>query len=602
MSSIRTFTIQALGLLATIVLFLRICNALLASDEVWIGRQRHVQQPMDQSPQQIVFSESRGSLQHVDDNRLDVFGDSHRSWVSGSANELQQSLPALLDALEVMQGHFFEVWQGTWPDSIDWTAAMLGTHLSAALATMSSSLHDLIASGDINQPLAGTKPGLYEVRRNMIERYFSQLVTFYFGQNAFSLRTQAYDDMLWVVLGWLESIKFINLHSTLYEPVPSSAGRENTNFNWHGGQFIPAFAHRARLFYDIALHGWGTKLCHGGMTWNPHLTPYKNAITNELFIAASISMYLYFPGDDNPSPFESTSTSQIPPAKAHDPKYLASARDAYHWLVNVNMTNDAGLFVDGFHISGWRRNGSHVDTECDIRDEMVYTYNQGVLLTGSRGLWESTGEQSYLEDGHRLVRAVINATGWTGSPPDPAALGDDATWAGLGRGGVMEEICDAGGYCSQNSQSFKGIFFHHLTQFCAPLPRRPLVPGKTYYADAATAHLHKESCSSYGAWIKHNARAAFATKDARGEYGAWWGKHDASDERFDEEHRLPPGAVDRMSMDPSTGFEMRDFGKKFMSTNDVNSRGRGRTVETQGMAIAVLRALWELVDRPELGR
>jgi hypothetical protein len=31
-------------------------------------------------------------------------------------------------------------------------------------------------------------------------------------------------------------------------------------------------------------------------------------------------------------------------------------------------------------------------------------------------------------------------------------------------------------------------------------------------------------------------------------------------------------------------------------TRDLNDRGRGRTVETQGGGISVLRALWEIVD------
>ena len=47
------------------------------------------------------------------------------------------------------------------------------------------------------------------------------------------------------------------------------------------------------------------------MSWNPYLEPYKNAITNELFISASIGMYLYFPGDDNDSPFSRKPTGHI---------------------------------------------------------------------------------------------------------------------------------------------------------------------------------------------------------------------------------------------------------------------------------------------------
>ncbi|KAI9801914.1 MAG: hypothetical protein M1833_002228 [Piccolia ochrophora] len=507
--------------------------------------------------------------------------------------------PPFLDALDVMQSHFFELWQGSWPTSIDWTAAVLGTYLSAALSSLSSSLRDL-GPGDSPKDRDQTARAL----ENVINKYFSQLTTFYFGQNAFALRMQAYDDMLWVVLGWLESIKFVNLHNSLHYP-----DEQEDDWNvkgWHGKQFIPTFAHRARLFYDLASHGWDTELCKGGMVWNPRLKPYKNAITNELYIAASISMYLYFPGDDNPSPFGEHS-NELPPAKAHDDKYLTAATEAYDWLAGVNMTNSRGLYVDGFHISGWRRGAPPVSTMCDRRNEMVFTYNQGVLLTGQRGLWEGTGNSSFLVDGHSLVRSVIDATGWTDSQEKAEYISGNGEWAGLGRDGVLEEICDASGSCSQNGQTFKGIFFHHLTEFCLPLPAKPLIPGKTFTASPGLSQLHDASCQSYQAWIKHNARAAYETRDSNGEYGTWWGRHGKDDN--DIEH-MPEGAVDYTKSESATQkhdsespldrrktLSPRESKGLTDSDRDVNDRGRGRTVETQGGALTVLRAAWELVER-----
>merc|ERR1712107_504620 len=68
-----------------------------------------------------------------------------------------------------------------------------------------------------------------------------------------------------------------------------------------------------------------------------------------------------------------------------------------------------------------------------------------------------------------------------------------------------------------------GIFFHHLTAFCAPLPLHALRPGKTHAATRETAHLHHNSCTGYTAWVAHNARAALKTRDARGRFGGWWG-------------------------------------------------------------------------------
>jgi hypothetical protein len=448
---------------------------------------------------------------------------------------------ALLDSLETMQSHYFQLWQGTWPSSIDWTAAVLGTYLSAALSSVTSSIEYIIDASDERQEM-----------ENLINKYFSQVISFYFGQDSFSLRTQAYDDMLWVVLGWIESIRFVTLHSSRHY---------HNGTYWYGRQFLPAFAHRARVFYDLASRGWDTELCGGGMIWSPYLRPYKNAITNELFITASISMYLYFPGDNNTSPFIAGL-----PAGPHDPKHLSAAVNGYDWLSSSNMTNWRGLYVDGFHIRRGSRN------KCDDRNEMVYTYNQGVLLSGLRGLWEATGSTKYLDDAHSLAHSVIIATGWN--------TGTEG-WAGLGRDGILEEICDAGGYCSQNGQTFKGIFFHHLTAFCAPLPDLALFEA-SFAADEVLAQEHQRLCASYQPWIIRNARAAHATRDDNGNYGMWWGEHG-------QVENIPPGADDIQNR-RSLREEQYDDGVQ----RDVNDRGRGRTVETQGGGLAVLRAMWEL--------
>lgn len=516
---------------------------------------------------------------------------------------LLEAFPALLDALEVMQSHFFELWLGTWPGAIEWTAAVTGTQISASLAiiTRSSDYKSLQGPSDIASNAT--------LDENLINRYFTQLLTFYFGENTFALRGQAYDDMLWVVLGWLEAIKFITAHSDLHYASAEGTGGLNA---WYAKQFIPSFAHRARIFYELASRGWDTSLCGGGMIWSPYLAPYKNAITNQLYISASVSMYLYFPGDDNPSPFSEKERNLLDgstqPAKANDPVYLEAAVEAYRWLAASNMTNTRGLYVDGFHIHGWRggRNGSTGSGQCDIRDEKVYTYNQGVLLSGLRGLWEATGTQTYLEDGHELIRNVISATGWhTRDTEDPRR------WAGIGRNGILEETCDANGTCNQDGQTFKGIFFHHITTFCAPLPVGDR-DGIFYKADKELASLHRRSCRGYGPWIEHNARAAYGTKDSEGRFGMWWTyglwrgdgalivedlavSNEGTDYRNngvprDEMWRLLVDNTSHSLASPNAKQGSRPFSNDW----DPNGRGRGRTVETQSGGVAVLRALYKI--------
>lgn len=536
----------------------------------------------------------------------------------GGDDPAPPAFAALLDAIAGMQDHYFQVWEGTWPLAIDWTAAVMGTQVSATLSAISDFEADRYRRTGCDD-----RARLRLDHENLINRYFTQITSFYFGENAFSLRTQAFDDMLWVVLGWLESIRFIRLHSQ----AECKAVDDASDFNdhpeaaaWYGRQFIPQIAHRARLFYDLASAGWDTSLCGGGMIWSPYLAPYKNAITNQLFIAASVGMYFDFPGDDNSSPFVNAQSTQhaheMPPAKAHDPKYLDAAIEGYRWLKASNMTNEQGLYVDGFHIQGWRggNNGSRGSGNCDVRDEMVYTYNQGVLLSGLRGLWRATGSASYLEDGHDLIRNVITATGWHRRHTQ-----ERWEWAGIGRNGVLEEACDSSGSCTQNSHTFKGIFFHHLNIFCAPLPRRRFDRnGPTVVVEDVAARLHRKSCDDYGAWIRHNARAAYVTRDSNGNFGTWWGIP------FQQPIQRPPGGCTR----PGEGTDYRndgvpkneiwrlpgdaalddeeDDGREVASDvcelaedwqSDPNDRGRGRTVETQSGGVAVLRALWQAVDR-----
>jgi hypothetical protein len=522
------------------------------------------------------------------------------------------TLHALLEALDVIQGDYFAIWQGIWPTSIDWTSAVIGTYLSASLSTLSTSFPEFSSSRSAE---------------NLVNKYFSQLSASYFGQDAFSLRQEAYDDMLWVVLGWLESIKFIQLHSETHYAEAENAG------SWYGKEWIPSFAHRARIFWEMASQGWDTELCDGGMIWSPYLVPYKNAITNELFIAASISMYLYFPGDDNSSPF-GFSAPKFPAldnsARARDPKYLAASIEAYKWLLNSNMTNTKGLFVDGYHISGWSRERPDTNytgnTRCDARNEMVYTYNQGVLLSGQRGLYEATGARSYLEDGHRLVSDVIAATGWDLKRGNSLDFLDEPEWPGrkfgrwhgLGRSGILEEACDAPGYCSQDSQTFKGIFFHHLALFCARLPDHLTLDGVFIGKDVnsdpseieAVRKWHDQQCARYGPWIKHNAKAALTTVDTKGRFGMWWGAPPHTTLVPDVDVDLPAEAVDyrnhkvpqQWKYEPRHQRDIHD-GSDDMNENsvkigilDLNDRGRGRTVETQGGGVSVLRALWEIVD------
>ncbi|KAK4100735.1 glycoside hydrolase family 76 protein [Parathielavia hyrcaniae] len=565
-------------------------------------------------------------------------------------------------ALSNMQDAYFERWVGTWPRGIDWTRAVMGTHVAATLREIS---HEL----ERRQPDEGAECAAR--KQEVIAGYFADVIAYYFAEDAFAIRNQAYDDMLWVVLGWLESIQFIDEHNRfLSKTAAGGLGARPGAETWYGSHWIPAFAHRARIFWELAAKGWDTKLCGGGMIWNPRLMPYKNAITNQLFMAASISMYLHFPGDSNPSPFSSAAGSNQSHWNAdwgpRDPVFGKAAQETHRWLTASNMTNAQGLYADGFHISG-HGSGSN-NTRCDQRDEMVYTYNQGVILTGLLGLFQATGREQYLREGHALIQNVVRATGYDLArnvpvdddnhlrPGKPTRL---PPWRGLGRAGILEEACDVSGTCSQDAQTFKGIWMHHFATFCSPAAlqltmHRPIAKELDESALGGMRARHASACRRYIPWLRRNARAAMGTRDARGLFGMWWTagllQFASSAKLAFGGDALPPSAegggvvdyrnlgvpldavwVRAVDLPPpplgETGSGQKPIGRRSRiasatsgdrdhvgkrgvgleeedgrggtSTWDPNLRGRGRTVETQGGGLAVLRALW-VVSRHEL--
>lgn len=141
--------------------------------------------------------------------------------------------------------------------------------------------------------------------------------------------------------------------------------------------------------------------------------------------------------------------------------------------------------------------------------------------------------------------------------------------------------------------------------------------------------LHANSCREYTAWVINNAQAALRTRDQEGRFGAWWGAPKISspstsfhDNRKSASHPhpvLPEDAIDYRNIypDPYDGVyledDLKEHSKRYVfdkndgdedettkrSSGDLNDRGRGRTIETQGSGLAVVRAMWEFLRRAE---
>lgn len=516
---------------------------------------------------------------------------------SGSNNGSDVSSP---DALQSPGGvgywfHEFEhvlstmqntYWNGTyWPTTIQWIGAVLDTMLASSDRTLLAAL----------ERYDGRVPGAQTTAASIsssIQKYYSEIETYYTSEDTNQIFDAAYDDAQWVVLEWLEAIEFINAYSAYAKST-------------YGQKDIAHFAHRAHIFYNIVQNQFDTSLCGGGITWNPALATYKNAITNELFLSSSVAMYLYFPGDNNTDPYPSptylsstnTTLPALPRLTAHDPLLLQNAVQEYQWFRTHNFTNAQGLVVDGFHLSPNQ-------TTCDQRNEMVYTYNQGVLLSGLRGLWEATGDSSYLHDGYGYIATTINATGWNAR--------NTSEWSGLGRGGVMEDYCDAAANCTQDAQIFKGAYFQHFDAFCERLPTStPLVANLTYLASHSLATMHAEKCASYLPWLRHNAQAALSTRNASQIIGGWWGAGYLNVSQAPAPGYAPvrpKGSWDEwnepwvLGQAPwacrgEHGCGRRGGKVRRRERRDVNDQGRGRTVETQGSGLGVVKAVNDFLTR-----
>jgi hypothetical protein len=260
------------------------------------------------------------------------------------------------DVLTTMQNTY---WNGTyWPTTIQWIGAFLDTLLAASDRSFTNVLMEY------NGTLPGSNTTALTIRSEILQ-YSSDIEGYYGDEDTIQIFGAAYDDAQWVVLEWLEAIKFIRQYDAY-------------GICDLGQKDITSFAHRAHIFYNIVQDKFNTSTCDGGLTWNPALAPYKNAITNELFVSSSVAMYLYFPGDNNTDPYPSPGYTDLtdktlpslPLLSAHDPLLLNNAIKGYEWFKTHNFTNAQGLIVDGFHISPNQ-------TTCDERNEMVYPYNQG---------------------------------------------------------------------------------------------------------------------------------------------------------------------------------------------------------------------------------
>jgi predicted alpha-1,6-mannanase (GH76 family) len=170
----------------------------------------------------------------------------------------------------------------------------------------------------------------------------------------------------------------------------------------------------ARQIFTTMTHYWDD-VCSGGVWWNLKRT-YKNAITNELFLALATLLY------------ETT----------HQPDYLQWSHKEWDWFAHTGLINADSLINDGLD-------------RCRNNHQTTWTYNQGVVLGGLTALSRFTRQKSYLDQAVRIASATLDrlTTAVNGVP-------------------ILKEPTPV---LNSDQQQFKGTFVKYLAQLTLALPR-----------------------------------------------------------------------------------------------------------------------------------
>jgi len=231
----------------------------------------------------------------------------------------------------------------------------------------------------------------------------------------------------------------------------------------------------AKTIFNDMTGGWDTELCRGGMFWKKEpsafklMNGYKNAITNELFLAVAVKLYQH-----------STTV-------AESDIYSKWVRDVSTWFAKSGMINSANLINDGL-TKGCANNG-----------EPTWSYNQGVILSALCDMHDSGftwNEEKPLNVAMSIANAVI-------APTSP-----------LNSGGILIEPGDprAEDKIGADGPQFKGIFMQNLARLVSAVDQTQAVPYVEFIQNNTRSILEKNrnSINQLGyAW-----KGPFDTADA----------------------------------------------------------------------------------------
>ncbi|KAL4861488.1 hypothetical protein BDV12DRAFT_203961 [Aspergillus spectabilis] len=176
----------------------------------------------------------------------------------------------------------------------------------------------------------------------------------------------------------------------------------------------PTWTSLARAVFNMQIHRWDTSSCDGGINWQIHLWQEGNTLRNAI---------------SNGGLF------QLAARLGHFTKnetYFKSAEQIWDWSV------DSPLIQPG---QGWLvADSTSGDNNCADNDHMQWTYNYGSYLAGCAFMYNSTGEEKWLN-------ATTGLLGRLEKQFFPEDYGGNV---------ISEESCERRHSCDRNMLCFKG--------------------------------------------------------------------------------------------------------------------------------------------------
>ncbi|RKF81915.1 putative glycosyl hydrolase family 76 [Golovinomyces cichoracearum] len=235
-----------------------------------------------------------------------------------------------------------------------------------------------------------------------------------------------YDDELWWALAWIK----------VYDITQNET-----------------YLNTAADIFEDSKSVWGQTPC-GGLWWDKNHTEV-GAVVNELYLTTAAKL--------------ANRLLESP----HPGYYMDEAMKAHNWFQESGLINGNNLINNALNLQTCKNDGN-----------FVFTYNQGILLSGLAELTYGTKDQKYVNLANTIAVAAINAM--TDSD------------------GILRESCEPDA-CNGDQEQFKGIFSRNIQFLYKNNPN----------ISAETATLFKN-------FLQNNAESIWAKDSVNNQMGLVW--------------------------------------------------------------------------------